>query len=103
MDKVLHSRYLLRLIYGPLVDERMWAWAVPDDWFLWSWAARYGFLDILKWLYINRITLNSTAAMYWAARTERWELVEWLYENYKECRYTDVTIPIETLLSIMPR
>ena len=51
---------------------------------LWIGAAKYGHLDVVKWLHENRTEGCSVAAMDWAAKNGHLEVVKWLHVNRTE-------------------
>ena len=46
-----------------------------------DWYARHGYLEIVKWLHLNRTEGCTKAAMDWAEKKGHTEIVEWLHQN----------------------
>ena len=49
-----------------------------------DWAAKYGHLEIVKWLHVNRTEGCTKNAMDLAAENGHLEVVKWLHENRTE-------------------
>jgi hypothetical protein len=71
----LHNEYAIKKLYNPKIHH-------------WEWAAKYGHLEVIKWLHVNRTEGCTYWAMNYAAEHGHLEVVKWLRVNRTEsCTY----------------